>query len=74
MSVRISMKVNRPRHQVHVLTWVIWFHVAPEMFISKPYKYSIDWWAVGIIMFECTYGKVNENDPATIQSREGMEN
>ncbi|KAJ3302489.1 hypothetical protein HDV03_004912 [Kappamyces sp. JEL0829] len=28
---------------------------APEMFIRKPYKYSVDWWALGIILYECTY-------------------
>lgn len=29
------------------------------MFIGKPYNYSVDWWAVGIIMYECTWGRVS---------------
>jgi serine/threonine kinase 32 len=33
-------------------------YMAPEMFISKPYRFSVDWWAVGIILYECTYGRV----------------
>ena len=25
------------------------------MFERKPYTYSVDWWALGIVLFECTY-------------------
>ncbi|KAJ3302488.1 hypothetical protein HDV03_004911 [Kappamyces sp. JEL0829] len=32
-------------------------YMAPEMFAGKPYSYSVDWWAMGIILYECTYGK-----------------
>jgi serine/threonine protein kinase len=33
------------------------FNVAPEMFIHKPYTYSVDWWALGIVLYECTFSK-----------------
>jgi serine/threonine kinase 32 len=34
---------------------------APEMLTKKPYTYSVDWWATGIILYECTYGFVTLN-------------
>lgn len=49
------------------------FHrMAPEMFQNKPYRYSVDWWAFGTILYECTYGKVLENNklPFKIESEE----
>ncbi|KAJ3000298.1 hypothetical protein HDV02_006510 [Globomyces sp. JEL0801] len=30
-------------------------YMAPEMLIHKPYAYSVDWWGLGIIIYECTY-------------------
>jgi hypothetical protein len=27
------------------------------MFLQKPYTYSVDWWALGIVLYECTYNK-----------------
>jgi serine/threonine protein kinase len=32
--------------------------LAPEMHIAKPYSYSIDWWAIGTILYECVYRKL----------------
>lgn len=32
-------------------------YMAPEMFNGKPYSYAVDWWAVGIILYECTWGR-----------------
>jgi serine/threonine kinase 32 len=34
------------------------FNAAPEMLISMPYTYSVDWWALGVIIYECTYNMV----------------
>lgn len=31
-------------------------YLAPEMFGGKPYGPSVDFWALGILLFECTYG------------------
>ena len=36
-------------------------YMAPEMHISKPYGYSIDWWALGTILYECVYRRVFYN-------------
>lgn len=30
--------------------------VAPEMFARKQYKYSVDWWSLGVILYQCCYG------------------
>jgi hypothetical protein len=27
------------------------------MFMQKPYTYSVDWWAMGIVLYECTFNK-----------------
>ena len=32
--------------------------IAPEVFKGKGYAYSVDWWGLGVILFECLYGKV----------------
>eukprot|EP00792_Barthelona_sp_PAP020_P008818 TRINITY_DN3250_c4_g6_i1.p1 TRINITY_DN3250_c4_g6~~TRINITY_DN3250_c4_g6_i1.p1 ORF type:complete len:442 (+),score=156.22 TRINITY_DN3250_c4_g6_i1:87-1412(+) len=29
---------------------------APEVLLRKPYDHTVDWWALGVIMFECLYG------------------
>nr|KAJ3420716.1 hypothetical protein HK105_005349 [Polyrhizophydium stewartii] len=31
-------------------------YMAPEMFSGKRYTYAVDWWALGVVMFECFYG------------------
>lgn len=33
--------------------------LAPEMFLGSPYSYSVDWWALGAILYECTFGRVS---------------
>ena len=25
------------------------------MFLKQPYTYSVDWWAFGVVLYECTY-------------------
>ncbi|KAJ3024313.1 UNVERIFIED_CONTAM: hypothetical protein HDU68_008246 [Siphonaria sp. JEL0065] len=32
-------------------------YMAPEMFIRKGYNQMIDWWSLGVIMYELLYGK-----------------
>lgn len=36
--------------------------MAPEMLEKKPYRFSVDWWAFGILLFECTFGIVPSFD------------
>eukprot|EP00842_Homolaphlyctis_polyrhiza_P006875 jgi/Hompol1/777/HPOL_005406-RA len=31
-------------------------YMAPEMLSGKPYGYAVDWWALGVVMYECFYG------------------
>lgn len=33
-------------------------YMAPEMHLSKPYSFSIDWWALGLILYELVYRKL----------------
>ncbi|ORX88938.1 kinase-like protein [Basidiobolus meristosporus CBS 931.73] len=33
-------------------------YMAPEMIQKKGYKESVDWWSLGVLMFECLYGKL----------------
>ncbi|KAJ3270518.1 hypothetical protein HDV01_007774 [Terramyces sp. JEL0728] len=47
-----NLKDSTPKHASGTRPYM-----APEMFIGQPYGYSVDWWAVGIILYECTYGK-----------------
>jgi serine/threonine kinase 32 len=32
-------------------------YMAPEMFGGRGYLHQVDWWALGICMYECIYGK-----------------
>jgi len=41
-----------PRSQSGTLAYM-----APEVFKGKGYSYSVDWWGLGVILFECLYGK-----------------
>jgi serine/threonine protein kinase len=41
-----------PRSQSGTLAYM-----APEVFKGKGYAYSVDWWGLGVILFECLYGK-----------------
>ena len=33
-------------------------YLAPEMLNGEPYTFSVDWWALGVTLYECTYNKV----------------
>ncbi|KAJ1939114.1 hypothetical protein EC988_007402, partial [Linderina pennispora] len=32
-------------------------YMAPELISGKGYTFSIDWWSLGVVMYECIYGK-----------------
>ncbi|KAI9501430.1 kinase-like domain-containing protein, partial [Coemansia spiralis] len=32
-------------------------YMAPEVFGNAGYSYSVDWWSLGIVMYECIYGR-----------------
>ncbi|RKP15072.1 kinase-like domain-containing protein, partial [Piptocephalis cylindrospora] len=32
-------------------------YMAPEMLTRKGYLHSVDWWALGVVFYECIYGK-----------------
>ena len=31
-------------------------YIAPEILEGKAYDYSVDWWSLGVVLFECIYG------------------
>ncbi|EEA07496.1 protein kinase domain-containing protein [Cryptosporidium muris RN66] len=37
-------------------------YMAPEIFLRQGYSNLVDWWSVGILMYECLYGGVPFND------------
>ncbi|KAH6601640.1 hypothetical protein BASA50_001497 [Batrachochytrium salamandrivorans] len=43
-------------------------YMAPEMFTKKPYDVYVDWWALGVVLYECTYGvrPFRETDDLTL--------
>lgn len=47
----VSLKERTPDSQAGTLEYM-----APEMFASRQYKFSVDWWSLGIVLFQCTYG------------------
>ncbi|KAJ1981572.1 Serine/threonine kinase [Dimargaris xerosporica] len=32
-------------------------YMAPEILANKGYTYSVDWWSLGVLFYECIYGK-----------------
>ena len=48
-----SVEKRKPSSQSGTLEYM-----APEMHDSKPYSYSIDWWALGTILYELVYRKL----------------
>ncbi|KAJ1680064.1 hypothetical protein EV182_000765 [Spiromyces aspiralis] len=32
-------------------------YMAPELMRGQGYRYSADWWSLGVVMFECLYGR-----------------
>lgn len=32
-------------------------YMAPEIILKKKYNYKVDLWSVGVILYECIYGK-----------------
>ncbi|KAJ3260811.1 hypothetical protein HK103_007374 [Boothiomyces macroporosus] len=58
-----NLKDSTPKHASGTRPYM-----APEMFVGQPYGFSVDWWAVGIILYECTYGKrpykIERDNPA----------
>ena len=33
-------------------------YIAPEILKKQGYSYSVDWWSLGILLYELLYGKV----------------
>ena len=31
-------------------------YMAPEVHLARPYDFSVDWWSLGVVMWECVYG------------------
>ena len=52
-NIAVNLKVHKPKNQSGTRKYL-----APEMYSGKPYGTSVDWWAMGIIMYECVYGMV----------------
>lgn len=53
--VRKSLRRNQALPAIWVCNPLI---VAPEMLYGTPYTFSVDWWALGVIIYECTYNIV----------------
>ena len=32
--------------------------MSPEVILSKPYSFDVDFWSVGVILYEIFYGRV----------------
>ncbi|KAJ2234541.1 hypothetical protein IWW45_003330 [Coemansia sp. RSA 485] len=32
-------------------------YMAPELLLRQGYSFSVDWWSLGVVMFECIYGR-----------------
>ncbi len=65
----VSLKERTPDSQAGTLEYMgTRFSIdslAPDMFMQKPYKFSVDWWSFGVvrfscinfqILYQCTYG------------------
>ncbi|OAJ41647.1 hypothetical protein BDEG_25216 [Batrachochytrium dendrobatidis JEL423] len=50
-NVAYSTKVKFPSSRSGTMNYM-----APEMFSGKRYTYAVDWWALGVVMFESFYG------------------
>ena len=37
-------------------------HTAPEIIQAMPYNYAVDWWSMGVVLFELIVGKVQKCD------------
>ncbi|KAI8901059.1 kinase-like domain-containing protein [Globomyces pollinis-pini] len=63
----LSLKDKIPESRAGTLDYL-----APEMFLDEPYKYSVDWWSFGIILFQCTYGCVPFKENRSEQTIESI--
>lgn len=45
--------------------------MAPEIILNKGYCHSVDWWALGIMLYELMYGRTPfvDNDPYKIMKK-----
>ena len=48
-------------------------YLAPEIILRKGYSFGVDWWSLGVLLFEMIYGYVpfedDENDPLKIYEK-----
>jgi serine/threonine kinase 32 len=49
----LSLKERIPNAKAGTLEYM-----APEMFTGNSYYFSVDWWSLGVILFQCAFHKV----------------
>jgi serine/threonine kinase 32 len=60
LNLATSLKKRKPTSQSGTLEYmgIIIIETAPEVILREPYGYSIDWWALGTILYELIYRTV----------------